>query len=266
MPTSVAKGWVRQDGDPRPLLARYQDVSEQLSRLGGSPIVPANEPNLLTMRENVRELERRRMAAAAAVDEHILAAKIEFTAAVHAYHLLHKDVAETHRTIRAFHNDPVYRLVFPDLRGLLPEPLPTQDLLDKKYGGSPTSDDLYYLRKPPFASVGEYRQATAWINDQTFALRNLQSDMLVVTRFPYEEINGRLHRIATALAKRVADLEREALRSTTLLRRLQTQTADALGERLDQIEAQITNLAQVARYVRKTKKELKDGKEQHPAA
>ena len=30
MVTSVAKGWTRQDNDPRPLLARYQDASEQL--------------------------------------------------------------------------------------------------------------------------------------------------------------------------------------------------------------------------------------------
>jgi hypothetical protein len=260
MVSNIARGYVRLDNDPRPLLARYQDVTEQLARLGGSPIVPANEVNLLTMRENVRELERRQ-AAAAVPDEHVLAAKIEFTAAVHAYHLLHKDVFETWRTIRAFHADPVYRLVFPNLRDLLlREPLATQALLDQKFGGSPVSDDLYHLRKPQLASVGEYRTAESWVRDQTFALRNLQSDMLVVTRFPYEEINGRLHRIATALAKRVADLEREVLRSTTLLRKLQTQSADALGERIDQIEAQITNLARTAKYIRATKKELKDAK------
>jgi hypothetical protein len=112
-------------------------------------------------------------------------------------------------------------LVFPDLRRLLQEPLSTQDLLDKKFGGSRTSDDLYYLRKPQFSTIGEYRLATAWINDQIFALRSLQTDKAVVTRFPYEEINSRLHRIAKALAKRVEDLERETIRSTTLLRQLQ---------------------------------------------
>jgi hypothetical protein len=251
MPTSVAKGWVRLDNDPRPLLARYEDVSEQLSRLGGSPIVPVSEPNLLAMRETVRDLERQRaVAAAPVIDEHVRAARGEFTDAVHAYHLLHKDVAEAQRTVRAFHHDPVYRLVFPDLRGMLQDIPATQALLDAKFGGSPTSDDLYYLRKPQFTSVGEYRQATAWINDRIFALRGLQTDMAAVTWLPNEEINGRLHRIATALAKRVEDLERETIRSATLLRQLQTQAADALGKRLDQIEAQISRVAATARYVR----------------
>jgi hypothetical protein len=254
MPTSVAKGWI-QEGGEGPLLTRWRQAGDKLAALGGQILVPCSEPNLNTMLATIRDLEQRRaVAAAPVIDEHVRAARGEFTDAVYQYHLLYKDVAEMQRSIRAFNSDPVYRLLFPDLRALLRELQPTQALLDSKYDGKPDHTDLYHLRKPVFHSVGEYRQATAWINDQIFALRNLQTDMAAVTWIPNEEINARLHRIAKALAKRVEDLERETIRSTALLRQLQTQAADALGKRLDQIEAQISRVAATARYVRATRR------------
>jgi hypothetical protein len=102
--------------------------------------------------------------------------------------------------------------------------------------------------------VGEYRRATAWINDKTFALRGLQTDMARVTCFRSEQIDSRMHRIATALAKRIEDLERAANRNATLLQRLQTLSADALSKRLDQIEEQIERVSKTARYVRANKR------------
>jgi hypothetical protein len=60
MVAPVARAWVRQDGDPRPLQARWQDVSSQLAKLGGSPIVPASEIGIQEMQVNIRRLEGER--------------------------------------------------------------------------------------------------------------------------------------------------------------------------------------------------------------
>jgi hypothetical protein len=78
------------------MLQRYQDVSEQISRLGGSPIVPASDISILDMQATIRELERKRAAAATPInDERLRAASSAFEAAVHKYHLLRAEVVES---------------------------------------------------------------------------------------------------------------------------------------------------------------------------
>jgi hypothetical protein len=258
MPTSISRAWV-QEGEG-PLLKRWQEAGDKLAKLGGSFVSPCSEIAVNEMNATIRHLERQKAAAAAGfVDERVLAAKHEFETVVHRYHLTRNAIVEDQRQLRSFRDDVVYGLLF-DMREALQEPPATQDLLDAQYGGHRESSDLYHLRKPAFATVAEYRAAIAWASDQCFALETKRASVNAVLRFPAEEINSRLHRIAVALLRHINALEHEAVRNATLLQRLHTQTTAALSKRLDQIEAQITNLAKVARYVRQTKKELKHAK------
>jgi hypothetical protein len=127
MVTSVAKGWVRQDGDPRPMLARYQSVCEELARLGGSPIVPANEVNIQSMQSAIIELTRRKMTAG--WDEALARASGEFADTVQRYRERYNQIIESQR--RLPRTDPVYQLLGLIGPEVLKPPMAPQDVAER---------------------------------------------------------------------------------------------------------------------------------------
>jgi hypothetical protein len=255
MVTSVAKGWVRQDGDPRPLLVRYQDVCEELSRLGGSPIVPASEISIQEMQSAIRGLTRRK--ATQGWDEALARASGEFSAVVDNYRKLYNEVFESQRRLPS--TDPVYLLLGLITPEVLKKPKSPQDMLDAIVVGGRVPRDDYpeipgKLYLPKFTDVGSFRKGTALVLDKIFALETLKAAISQAGYFGSLDASQQLRKIATALISRIDQIETASLVHQ-----------HRLSERLDQIETQISNLARTARYVRKTKKELKHGKE-HPAA
>jgi hypothetical protein len=242
MVAPVARAWIRQDGDPRPLQARWEDASAQLAKLGGSPVVPASEIGIQEMQASIRRIEGERRAAAEPFDERRRAARAAFRDACWNFRHVHTATAECQQRLRRYANDPIYRLLF-DMPEVLREPTPPQSLLDAQYGGQQESADLYHLRIPRLDTVEAYRQATAWVNDRTFELQRQHDAVIAVSQFGSEEIGSRTDRLVTALLRHIERIERR-----------QTTSIAALSQRLDEIAGQIERVSASARYVRKHRK------------
>jgi hypothetical protein len=97
MVTSVTRGWSRQDLDSRPLQARFQDVIEELAKLGGSPVVPASEVGIQEMRATIRWIEREK--ATSEWDEELARARREFSATISRYRRLFDEIAEGQKVL-----------------------------------------------------------------------------------------------------------------------------------------------------------------------
>jgi hypothetical protein len=136
--------------------------------------------------------------------------------------------------------------VFGDLPTMLQPPIPTQQLLDAHFGGIQESADLYHLRLPRLETTAAYRTATAWMSDRAFEVENQRSGLAEVTRFPNDDAGERLRKITLSLLQRIGQLERKS-----------SQTNNVLNERLNQIEAQTTRVAQLAKYVRANRRKKK---------
>jgi hypothetical protein len=221
MVTTIGRTWVRQDTDPRPLLARWQDVSDELAKLGGQVIAPASEIAIQDMQATIRQIERER-AAAEVPDERLVAASRAFRDSCHSYRHVHTAITESQQKLRHFADDPICRLLF-DMTAALQPPVPTQDLLDRTFGGRTESSDLYHLRRPVLPTVESYRAATGWMNDRIFELQRQQDAISAVSQYGSEEIGSRTHRMVAALIGRIEHIERR-----------QTAAIAALAGRLDQ--------------------------------
>jgi hypothetical protein len=243
MVAPVARAWIRQDGDPRPLQARWEDVSAQLSKLGGSPVVPASEIGIQEMRASIRQLEGERRAAAEPVrNEMLISAGKEFSGAVDRYRMAYVDTIERQEKLRRSASDPIYALLF-NMHEVLRPPVSTQDWLDAHFAnGRPTSEDLYRIRQPSFSSVSDYRAATNRLSDAARELEDRLSTIVEVCRFPNDDANEKLRRITLGLLQRL---------------RTQTQTIATLSQRIDQIAGQIERVASTARYIRSNKRKGK---------
>jgi hypothetical protein len=251
MPTNVARGWLRQDGDPRPLAARYQDVCEELSRLGGSPVVPASEISIQEMQSAIRELTRRK--ATADWDPVLARASGELSETVSTYRKRYNETVESQRRVNP--HDPIYELLGLITPEVLKRPTDPQAMLDAMVVGGKVPRNDYpeipgKLYLPKFTDVASFRGANAFVLDKIFALETLRNAITQVVHFGGLDATQQLRKIATALISRIDEIETAS-----------PVQQHKLSERLDQIEAQITNLAKTARYVRATKKELKHGKE-----
>jgi hypothetical protein len=209
MVTTIGRAWVRQDNDPRPLQARWAETSEQLVKLGGSPVVPASEISIQEMQSTIRDIERKRMAAAVP-DDRLVAAKAEFRDACHRYRHAHTAIVETQEKLRRRANDPVYGLLF-DMTAALRAPVGPQDMLDNTFGGCRECSDLYYLRFPEFASVSNYRSAMNTVSDLARDLEGQHDVISTVSSFPSMEIGARVDKMIAALVRRISELERLAV-------------------------------------------------------
>jgi hypothetical protein len=247
MVAPVARAWIRQDGDPRPLQARWEDVSAQLAQLGGSPVVPASEIGIQEMQSSIRHLERERRAAAEPVrNEMLISARREFSGAVDRYRMAHTYIVESQQKLQRLAADPIYALLF-DMGAVLQAPIGPRDWLDAHFdNGRKTSEDLFRVRQPTFASVSDYRAAMNLLSNAARELEDRQAAIIEVCRFPNDDVGERLRKITLGLLRR---LDAQTVAITALSRRL-----DEIAGQVNTLTAEVARLGRYTRFMRRQTK------------
>jgi hypothetical protein len=213
---------------------------EELRAKGAPGITPITQEALWRMRQELAAIERAKPQPPR--DEILIAARAEFRDVVHRYRAIHANIAESQQKLGRYVDNPVYQLLF-DMAAVLKPPIPTQQLLDEKYGGRQESADLYHLRTPVLPTTQAYRAATAWMSDRCFEIETQRSAIAAAACFAGEEIGSRADRMVAALIKRINELERLAVRN-----------AELLNLKIDRVASQVDRIAASARYIRKSKR------------
>src|SRR6516164_7463879 len=122
----VLERWHNENSDP--LMVQWEALRDR----GAPPITPVTQESLWRMRQELAAIERAKPQPPR--DEILIAARAEFRDVVHRYRAIHANIAESQQKLGRYVDNPVYQLLF-DMAAVLKPPIPTQQLLDEKYGG-----------------------------------------------------------------------------------------------------------------------------------
>jgi hypothetical protein len=200
MVTSVTRGWI-QEGEG-PLLQRWQQAGERLTRLGGQVIAPCSEIAVIEMNETIRRIEREKTPI---WDEALARASGEFSTTVERYQTLYKEIVENQKTLGRKRDDPTYQLLGLVRTELLTSPEHPQDMLNRL--GKCVIDDPYpspyrvYL--PRFTDAVGFHKANKFVLDRIFTLEVQQAAVIKAMQFASREPIDQMFAITNAIIRHI---------------------------------------------------------------